>query len=198
VNVGGILLQLVDTAGLRESEDLVEKIGIERSWRAMEKADLILLMVQAGSQLSAYEEMVLKQYPERVVVLVNKVDLYADSALQDGYSSSVHGDSGVWIPFSVNDRIGFDALEQEIKKRVYLGEEQKAQEPLLSNIRQISSLERALESLKSAQAAVLSGMPWDIVSIDIRQALQEISQITGDDIQESLLDDIFSRFCIGK
>ncbi|AGA70914.1 tRNA modification GTPase trmE [Desulfitobacterium dichloroeliminans LMG P-21439] len=197
VNVGGIVLQLVDTAGIRESNDVVEKLGIERSWKAMERADLILLLVQAGQELTTEELEILNQYAKNTIVLINKSDLlegvnHPEEALPTGPRL------GVWIPFSVKERIGFSELETEIKRRVYEGKEERAKEPLLSNIRQISALERATCALASGQESVQKGLPWDIVSIDIRQALQEISQITGDTIQESLLDDIFSRFCIGK
>jgi tRNA modification GTPase len=198
VKVGGILLQLVDTAGIRESHDPVERLGIERSWRVMEKAELILLIIQAGKELSEEEVRILKDYPKQALVLLNKVDLLNDSV---DYRNSMYKEflkQGVWIPFSVKEMIGFEELEIEIKKRVYQGEEEKSKEPLLSNVRQIYALERAINALLSAQAALNEGMPWDILSIDIRQALHEISQMTGDNIQESLLDDIFSRFCIGK
>lgn len=198
VNIGGILLQLVDTAGIRESEDPIEKLGIERTWNVMERADLILLLTQAGSDLSVEEESILRKYSKNVVVLMNKVDLLADSSERADLLNSELTSHGVWIPFSVKESLGFVELEQEIKKRVYLGQDDKSKEPLISNVRQISSLERASNALQSAHTAVQAGLPWDIVSIDIRQALQDVSLMTGDNIQESLLDDIFSRFCIGK
>ena len=197
VNIGGILLQLVDTAGIRESDDLVEKMGIQRSWNAMEKADLILLLIQAGKDLSSEEEKILQEYGDICVIILNKIDLLKErekESLLDKYKKL----PGVWIPFSIQERIGFEDLEKEIKKRVYQGNEDNAQVTLLSNVRQISALENSLNSLNSAYNTVKGGYPWDIVSIDIRQALQEISLITGDNIEESLLDDIFSRFCIGK
>lgn len=198
VNVGGILLQLVDTAGIRESEDLVEKLGIERSWKAMEKADLILLLVQPGQNLTTEELRILNDYSKNVIVLINKVDLLENSEKSEEVLQSYPTHLGVWIPFSVKEEIGFNELEMEIKRRVYLGSDERTKEPLLSNVRQISALERASLALESGYESINNGLPWDMVSIDIRQALQEISQITGDNIQESLLDDIFSRFCIGK
>ncbi|MGI1657526.1 MAG: tRNA uridine-5-carboxymethylaminomethyl(34) synthesis GTPase MnmE [Desulfitobacterium sp.] len=197
VNVGGIVLQLVDTAGIRESDDVVEKLGIERSWKAMARADLILLLVQAGEKLTGDELEILKRYPKNTIVLINKLDLLEGVDLP-GDTLPAEPRPGVWIPFSVKEDIGFAELEAEIMRRVYEGNEERAKEPLLSNIRQISALERATLALTSGQESVQKGLPWDIVSIDIRQALQEISQMTGDTLQESLLDDIFSRFCIGK
>ena len=198
VSVGGILLQLVDTAGIRESEDLVEKIGIERSWKAMKKAELILLLIQAGQELTDEENRILKEHSNNVIVLLNKVDILGDRMNPQDILHSYPTQEGVWIPFSVKQHIGFNELEQEIKNRVYQGKEERNKEPLLSNVRQIAALERAYDALMNGYESVESGLPWDIVSIDVRQALHEISQITGDNIQESLLDDIFSRFCIGK
>ncbi len=198
VNIGGVLLQLVDTAGIRESNDVVELLGIERSWRAIEKADLILLLIQAGSELSLEEQRIIKENAHKVIVLMNKVDLLSEFPERERSADSDLFKLGVWIPFSVKENKGFSELEEEIKKRVYQGNEERTKEPLISNVRQISSLERSFNALQSARTAVQTGLPWDIVSIDIRQALQEVSQMTGDNIQETLLDDIFSRFCIGK
>ena len=192
VNLGGILLQLVDTAGIRESDDPVERLGIERSWRALANADLVLLIVQANVPLVAEEVKIIEAYKEKVIVLANKIDL-----LLAGEEVIRFVEAGVWIPFSVVANQGFKELEAEIQRRVYQGEV-KPVESLLSNVRQIGALERCRESLAQALRAVESGQPWDILTIDVRQALHAVSEITGHDVQESLLEDIFSRFCIGK
>lgn len=192
VNLGGILLQLVDTAGIRESLDPVEKIGIERTWRALEKAELILLIIEAGKDLSPDEKNIIECNSDRVIVLINKIDVIKNLEPIKPIKNET------WIPFSVREGIGFEQLEEEVKARVYQGVSEQSKEPLLSNIRQISALEKALSSLNSACVSLEAGVPWDILSIDVRQALQDLSEITGQNVQESLLDDIFSRFCIGK
>lgn len=192
VNLGGILLQLVDTAGIRESLDPVEKIGIERTWKALAKAELILLLIEAGNNLSADERNIIEHYSDRVIVLVNKIDTVKNINTAGPLNNET------WIPFSVRKGIGFEELEKEVKNRVYQGVSEQTKEPLLSNIRQISALERGLSSLNNALLSLEAGIPWDILSIDVRQALQDLSEITGQNVQESLLDDIFSRFCIGK
>lgn len=192
VNFGGILLQLIDTAGIRDSLDPVEKIGIERTWRALEKAELILLIIEAGKDLSPDEKNIIELNSDRVIVLVNKVDVVKNLETIKPIKNET------WIPFSVREEIGFEQLDIEIKKRVYQGVSEQSKEPLLSNIRQISALERALSSLNNARVSLDAGIPWDILSIDVRQALQDLSEITGQNVQETLLDDIFSRFCIGK
>jgi tRNA modification GTPase len=192
VSVGGILLQLVDTAGICESNDIVERLGIERTWKALKTAELILLVVQADTPLTEVENNILDIYGEKVIVLVNKIDL-----LKGERSISVN-EKGIWISFSVLNHIGFEELEAEIKRRVYQGEVVSSIDPLLSNVRQISCLERCYTALTQALESLQLGMPWDILSIDIRLAVQNISEITGHNVQESLLEDIFSRFCIGK
>lgn len=193
VNVGGILLKLVDTAGICESQDLVERLGIERTWKALQTAELILLVVQAGIPLTGDERRILDLYAAKVIVLVNKIDLLENESL-----SLEDKEVGSRIPFSVLQRKGFEELETEIRRRVYQGEAVLASDPLLSNVRHIAALENCLAALEQGLDSIRQGMPWDILSIDLREALRCVSEITGQDVQESLLEDIFSRFCIGK
>lgn len=192
VSVGGILLKLVDTAGICESQELVERLGIERTWKALQTAELILLVVQPNLPLTNDEHHILNTYAEKVIVIVNKLDLLQNDDFSFEYKVRK------WIPFSVLQHRGFEELEVEIRNRVYQGEAIVASDPLLSNIRQISALERCNTSLQQGSESIKQGMPWDILSIDLRQALHSISEITGHDVQESLLEEIFSRFCIGK
>ena len=210
VSVGGFLLQLVDTAGICESNDLVERLGIERTWKALKTAELILLVVQANLPLTDDEYHILDTYAEKVIVLVNKIDLLKNESCvamsemneieTPTYRSGCLGieKKGVWIPFSVLQHRGFEDLEAEIRRKVYQGETVDGSDPLLSNVRQISSLERCHTALAEALESLRAGMPWDILSIEIRQAVQNVSEITGHNVQESLLEEIFSRFCIGK
>ena len=192
VSVGGILLRLVDTAGICESNDLVERLGIQRTWKALETAELILLVVQADYPLTNDEYHILETYADKVIIIINKIDLLDNETIV-----SIN-EKGCWIPFSVLEHRGFEELEAEIRRRVFQGEAVIATDPLLSNIRQISSLNNCYSALSQALDSIRLGMPWDILSIDIRQALHYVSEITGHNVQESLLEDIFSRFCIGK
>lgn len=193
VSIGGILLQLVDTAGICESHDFVERLGIERTWKALISAELILLVVQANLPLTEVEDQILNNYSDKVIVIINKMDL-----LEEGQEVVSVNERGLCIPFSVLQRKGFTKLEAEIKKRVFKGETVLSTDALLSNVRQISSLVHCDNALKQSLESLQQGMPWDILSIDIRQALQYVSEITGHNVQESLLEDIFARFCIGK
>lgn len=191
-SVGGILLKLVDTAGICESQDLIERLGIERTWKALQTAELILLVVQANHPLTKDEYHILNIYAEKVIIIVNKIDLLENEEPFSEYKN------GQWIPFSVLQHRGFEELEVEIRSRVYQGEAVLGSDQLLSNVRQISALERCDTALKQASESIKLGMPWDILSIDLREALHYVSEITGHNVQESLLEDIFSRFCIGK
>lgn len=192
VSVGGILLKLVDTAGICESQDLVERLGVERTWKALGTAELILLVVQANLPLSEDELNILETYSDKVIIIVNKIDLLESEEYSLEYISQT------WIPFSVIKRRGFEELEVQIRSKVYQGESVLTSDPLLSSVRQITALERCDTALLQASESIKLGMPWDILSIDLREALHSISEITGHNVQESLLEDIFSRFCIGK
>ncbi|MGI5902381.1 MAG: tRNA uridine-5-carboxymethylaminomethyl(34) synthesis GTPase MnmE [Desulfitobacteriia bacterium] len=198
VKIGDILLNLIDTAGLRESDDPIEMIGIQRTWKALERADLILLVLEAkkykSQNLSKEEEEILKNYADKTIVLVNKIDLLSSSEnLVDNLPAGVFS-----LPFSVKNKLGFKELEDEIFRRVMEGESFISSQPLLSNIRQIQALEKSLHHLEKSLEAIYAGVPLDLISIDVRLALEEISFITGHSIQEDLLNNIFSRFCIGK
>lgn len=198
IKIGEILLHLIDTAGIRESHNLVEKLGIERTWRALSQADIILLLIDA-TELKIHnvfeeETRILQEYSEKTIVLINKSDTYSDYKIDQLHNFN----NVVVIPFSVKEGIGFNELEQEINRRVFEGEATMTDQPLLSNIRQIQALEKSIVYLKKAQEEINNNLPFDIVSIDIRAALEEISFITGHQVQEELLNNIFSRFCIGK
>jgi tRNA modification GTPase len=191
LNVDGILLQLIDTAGIRESTELIEQLGIERTRKLLPDADLILLMVEANVPLNAEERSLMEQYHPKVIVLANKCDLLQGKELK------AYAPESVWLPFSVLEKKGFAELEREIKRRVYQGTLVQ-QEDLLSNVRQIQAVEKAKQALRQAEQALTERFPWDIISIDVRQAMRAVAEITGEDAQEALLENIFSRFCIGK
>lgn len=192
LSISGIMLQLVDTAGIRHSDDVIERLGIERTWRSLGEADLILLVRQAGTGLSPEEEEILNTHGAQVIVLNNKTDLI------NGKEEKPLSEKGRWISFSVLEHQGFDELEEEIKRRVYQNNLPEKDNLFLSNWRQIAALERSFDQLDQAGKALEKGYPWDIISVDVRQSLQSISEITGDNVQDDLLDNIFSRFCIGK
>ncbi|MDR1960965.1 MAG: tRNA uridine-5-carboxymethylaminomethyl(34) synthesis GTPase MnmE [Gracilibacteraceae bacterium] len=201
VVAGGILLHLIDTAGLRASDDPVEKLGIERTWKALNMADAVLLLLDArdarSGALAAEERAVLAEYAGKVIALVNKTDLLPPGL--EEWAVPELAEPGVCvIPFSVKQRRGFEELAQELKERVWGGEISASGEPRLASLRQQSAVERTLLALEKAEEAMQASAPLDLISIDIRAALEEISQITGDAVEDDLLERIFTQFCIGK
>lgn len=198
IKIGEVLLHLTDTAGIRESDDPVEMIGIERAWKALNSADVILLLLDAGEiasgKLTNEEKTILEEYADKLIVLINKIDVLPACECD----KSLLPPNVFVLPFSVINRTGFAELEEEILNRVFEGDVSVAKDPILSNIRQIQAMENCIHSLEKAMEAVYANVPFDLVSIDIRAALEEISSITGHQVQEELLSNIFSRFCIGK
>ena len=198
VKIGEVLLHLIDTAGIRKSEDPVEMLGIERTWKTLNMADVILLVLDAKelleNHLTEEESNILEEYSAKTIVLINKIDLLPSA---ENYSFSLPSDI-CYIPFSVKENIGFKELEKEILRRVWEGDTAVGDQAFLSNMRQIEALEACIHSLEKAIEAAYVHVPFDLISIDVRHALEEISSITGHNVQEDLLDNIFSRFCIGK
>ncbi|NEO49260.1 MAG: tRNA uridine-5-carboxymethylaminomethyl(34) synthesis GTPase MnmE [Moorea sp. SIO4A3] len=194
--VGGIPVQVLDTAGIRETADQVEKIGVERSRTAAMAADLVLLVIEATTGWSAGDQEIYQQVQERPVILViNKTDLASDKS-----------ESTVCYPNTIEQVVktaaaynqGIDALEKAILDAVNRGNLQAADLDLAINQRQAAALTRAKMSLEQVQETIAQELPLDFWTIDLRGAIQALGEITGEEVTESVLDRIFSRFCIGK
>ncbi|MCL1853047.1 MAG: tRNA uridine-5-carboxymethylaminomethyl(34) synthesis GTPase MnmE [Peptococcaceae bacterium] len=206
-NLGGLLLHLIDTAGLRKSEDPIEILGIARSRKALEQADVVLFMLDATRKavekqermLSEQEREVLVQYADKTIVLVNKTDLlYTDMRVE--IAAKPVREAGyelTCIPFSVKARTGFDELKTELRKRFLDGFDMYRQ-PFLANERQIEAVRVGLAYVEKALGALGASVPFDLVSLDILRALEEVSLITGHEVREDVIERIFARFCIGK
>jgi tRNA modification GTPase len=195
--VAGIPIQVLDTAGIRETEDQVEKIGVERSRRAANAADLVLLTIDANAGWTAADQEIYEQVLHRPVILViNKIDLVdeADRAtLQEKIPNLKFQ-----ILTSAAQNQGIDALEAAILEQVSSGKVQAADLDLAINQRQAAALVRAKTSLQQVQATIEQQLPLDFWTIDLRAAIHAFGEITGEEVTESVLDRIFSRFCIGK
>lgn len=192
--VGGIPIQVLDTAGIRETDDRVEKIGVERSRAAAQSADLVLLTVDAQSGWTEADQEIYQQVNHRPLILViNKTDLVetpAIPALPDAVAATVK------TAAALNQ--GIDALEQAILSTVQAGKIQAANLDLAINQRQAEALLRAKLALQQVQHTIADQLPLDFWTIDLRAAIQALGEILGEDVTESVLDRIFSRFCIGK
>ena len=188
-------LTLVDTAGIRETEDVVEKIGVERARQNAEAADLILYVVDGSENLQEedYEIMELIR-TRKAIVILNKNDLdmqMLPRELEFLVQKKV-------IPFSAKSGEGLNELKTEIQKMFYEGRLTMNDELFMENARQKESLEKAKSSLTMVKNNLLDGMPEDLVSIDLTDAYEELGKVIGESVDEDLINEIFGRFCMGK
>ncbi len=191
--VGGIPVQVLDTAGIRETADQVEKIGVERSRRAAQAADLVLLTIDASTGWTAQDQEIYEQVQHRPLILViNKTDLAP--ATEVSYPDCIN--RIVKAAAALNQ--GIDALEKAILEAVHTDNLKAADLDLAINQRQAAALTRAKTSLQQVQETIAQQLPLDFWTIDLRGAIQALGEITGEEVTESVLDRIFSRFCIGK
>ncbi|MEH2359649.1 tRNA uridine-5-carboxymethylaminomethyl(34) synthesis GTPase MnmE [Nostoc sp.] len=211
--VGGIPVQVLDTAGIRETTDQVEKIGVERSRRAANAADLVLLTIDASAGWTEGDREIYEQVQHRPLILViNKIDLVEESerktlqsqivrwflSLVEGLSEAEIQNPKSKIVTAAAQNQGIDALETAILEIVQAGKVQAADMDLAINQRQAAALTQAKISLEQVQATIAEQLPLDFWTIDLRGAVQALGEITGEEVTESVLDIIFSKFCIGK
>ncbi|MFN6514013.1 MAG: tRNA uridine-5-carboxymethylaminomethyl(34) synthesis GTPase MnmE [Nostoc sp. CreGUA01] len=195
--VGGIPVQVLDTAGIRETTDQVEKIGVERSRRAANAADLVLLTIDAAAGWTQGDEEIYQQVQHRPLILViNKIDLVKETQRKTLQSKIQNPKSKILTAAAQNQ--GIDALETAILEIVETGKVQAADMDLAINQRQAAALTQAKISLEQVQATIEQHLPLDFWTIDLRGAIQALGEITGEEVTESVLDRIFSKFCIGK
>ena len=195
--VGGIPVQVLDTAGIRETTDQVEKIGVERSRRAANAADLVLLTIDASAGWTEGDQEIYEQVQHRPLILViNKIDLLEESDRKTLQSKIQNPKSKIFTAVAQNQ--GIDALEKSILEVIQSGKVQAADMDLAINQRQAAALTQAKISLEQVQATIDQQLPLDFWTIDLRGAIQALGEITGEEVTESVLDKIFSKFCIGK
>lgn len=196
VSLAGIPLRLLDTAGIRETSDVVERIGVERSRGALNEADLILLVLNHAEPLHEDERQLMDELKDRpAIAVVNKMDLPGKLEL-DEVEKRFNEDRIVRI--SAKEGSGIAALEKAVSKLFFGGGIESEDLTYVSNARHIALLHQAGQSLKDAMAASDEGIPIDLIQIDIASAWERLGEIVGDSVGESLLDQIFSQFCLGK
>ncbi|NUN63798.1 tRNA uridine-5-carboxymethylaminomethyl(34) synthesis GTPase MnmE [Pseudanabaena biceps] len=191
--VGGIPIQVLDTAGIRETEDIVEKIGVERSRQAAQSADLVLMVIDATSGWTERDADIYATICDRPVILViNKIDLAPDFYWNRG------SEHMAIVKTTASQNLGIDELEVAILECIHQEEVSSANMDVAINQRQKACLLRVVQSLDNVQIAIADDLPLDFWTIDLRAAISAIGEITGEEVTESVLDQIFSRFCIGK
>lgn len=196
VNVRGVPLKLIDTAGIRETEDVVERIGVERSRKALAEADLILLVLNQSEPLTAEDEQLLEATSGlKRIILLNKTDLPAQLE-QEKLKKLIENEPVFSISVAKND--GLDRLESAISDLFFSGETGERDATYVSNTRHIALLEKASLSLEEVIAGIDAGMPVDLVQIDMTRCWDYLGEVVGDSVQDELITQLFSQFCLGK
>ncbi|HAY1496822.1 TPA: tRNA uridine-5-carboxymethylaminomethyl(34) synthesis GTPase MnmE [Staphylococcus aureus] len=196
VNVRGVPLRLVDTAGIRETEDIVEKIGVERSRKALSQADLILFVLNNNEALTQEDYTLYEVVKnEDVIVIVNKMDLEQNIDIDE--VKKMIGDTPL-IQTSMLKQEGIDELEIQIRDLFFGGEVQNQDMTYVSNSRHISLLKQARQTIQDAIDAAESGVPMDMVQIDLTRTWEILGEIIGETASDELIDQLFSQFCLGK
>lgn len=195
ININGIILNIIDTAGIRDTDNIVEKIGVDKSFSAIDEADFIIYVVDSSIALDENDFKIIDKIRDRkCVCLLNKSDLENVVSEEDLCS---HIDSKV-IPISVKEGKGIDDLENEIKHLFFNGEIADNNEVVITNIRHKDLLCKCNDSLKLVENSLSNNMPEDFYSIDLMDAYKYLGLIIGQEIEDDLVDEIFSKFCMGK
>ena len=195
INLAGITLNLVDTAGIRNTKDIVEEIGVNKAKELVEEADLILYVVDSSTELDENDYNILNIIKNRKTeILLNKSDL---DTVTDADSISKITDSKV-ISVSAKDNTGLDELSETIVKLFASGEIDYNDEVYVSGERNKEALEETLESLKLVKKSINEGLPEDFYTIDLMNAYEQLGKITGESVEDDLVNEIFSKFCMGK
>ena len=195
ISLNGITLRVIDTAGIRETEDVVEKIGVGKAKQMAEDADLILYVVDSSLPLDENDHEIMELLTGRKsIVIYNKTDLEAAVDIEELRKRT----GSPVIPISVVEETGISQLEDEIKHMFFHGELSFNDEVYITNARHKAALEEAKESLKLVLGSIEMGMPEDFFSIDLMNAYESLGRIVGESVGEDLVNEIFSKFCVGK
>lgn len=191
MNLDGIPVRLIDTAGIRDSEDPVERIGVERARKAMEECDLVLLLLEGDVPPSKDDLEMLEAIQNRPYLIVRTKKDRSEDMTKFGSSSDT-------VEISALSGEGMQELKDRIRQLVLQGRVSAADGVYLANMRQKQAVERALEALNSAQNTMKQGLGTDLVSMELQRAYDLLGELTGNSVREDLVDTIFSRFCLGK
>lgn len=195
INIKGIPLVLTDTAGIRKTEDIVENIGVEKSKKFIENADLVLLVLDASRELESEDREVIEEIQnnnKKMIVLLNKIDLERKIELDEFGLENI-------LEISAKENIGIEDMEERIYS--YIVEEKvedSSEKLIITNIRHKTALEKTKDAIRNIFETIDAGMPMDLISVDLKEALDSLSEITGEISSEDILDHVFGNFCVGK
>lgn len=195
INFNGLSLKIIDTAGIRDTEDLVERIGVNKAKEIAKEGDLIIYVVDGSRELDDNDREIIKLINDKqAIILVNKSDM--DTVINiDELKKDSNRDV---ILFSAKNGEGMEQLEEEIRNMFYSGKVTYNDQIYITNARHKEALENALESLKQVKNSVDAGMPEDFYSIDLMDAYTDLGLIIGESVEDDLVNEIFSKFCMGK
>lgn len=197
INIKGVAVRIIDTAGIRETLDQVEQIGIQRSKQNIERADLIITVLDASSPLEDQDREILEYLKDRkALVILNKID--KPVKLDRKQIEELIGSEIPIVETSLTLGKGIDKVEDIIYKMFFRGELEISDDLMITNIRHQEALNKARRYLLDALEGIDNELPMDIVSIDLRSAVDSLGAITGETVTEDLIDKIFSEFCLGK
>ena len=194
ISINGILLNMIDTAGIRETEDIIESIGVEKSKKIMDEADLVLFMLNNNEEITEdLIELSTKLVDKKYLVLINKNDLETKLDI-----SKLNIDKTKIINLSIINNQGIDELKEKIIELFNINEIERKDPTYLSNTRSISILKRCLKKVEEIEESLNNNMPIDMIELDIKAIWEELGTINGTTYEEELLDEMFKRFCLGK
>lgn len=185
-----VILNIIDTAGIRESDDIVEKIGIEKSLTIINEADLVIFILNNNEKITREEKGLLEKLKDKKkIIVINKIDLEnkLDKSILDNY-----------IEISAKENIGIEKIKDEIKRLFNLGELEASDLTYMSNARSISLLGKSLNNINDAISEINNNSPIDIVEFHLKDAWNNLGEIIGETYTDELIDELFSRFCLGK
>ena len=195
MNLDGITLNIVDTAGIRQTEDVVEKIGVDRAIEHSEDADLIIYVVDGSRKLDENDQKIMKLIKDKkAIVLLNKSDL--DTVIDAPQLEELCGKKVICI--SAKENTGMDAFKQQIEKMFYEKEISFNDEVYITNARQKEDILQAFESMENVEKSIAAQMPEDFYTIDLMNAYESLGLVIGEEVEDDLVDRIFSKFCMGK
>jgi len=196
ITIRNIPIKLTDTAGIRQTDDIIEKIGIEKSKESFNKADLVIFMIDGSRELDAEDEEIFEHIGSRkVIVIINKTDLQQKVSRAEIESRLTES---IIIEASMKEEIGIDVIEEEIEKLVYGGEVKQSDSIMVTNVRHKNLLEQGESSVNDAIGMAEMREPLEFIEIDVNRCYELLGEIIGETVADDIINEVFARFCLGK
>ena len=193
INIEGVPFKIIDTAGIRKAKDEVEKIGIEKAKEMAEEADLIIAILDSSRSIEAEDKEILEMIKgKKAIIVLNKVDILKKE------KPSVPDKEHKIIAISAKEKIGIEELYQEMINLFSLNQIQVQDEALITNVRHKNAITEARKAIEKALETIQKGLPIDLIAIPVKEALEAIGEITGENASEAIIEEVFARFCLGK